>query len=87
MPVVILSHSVADYDKWKTYYDADAATRADAGFKEVICGQRADDPNVAYMVFETDNPEVVHQMLADPKLGEVMQEAGVTSPPEVIIIK
>ena len=50
MSVVILSHTVADYDAWRPYYDADGARRAEAGFKEVICGQRADDPNSVYII-------------------------------------
>ena len=87
MAVVILSHSVADYEAWRPHYDADKARRKEAGFKEVICGQRADDPHAVYMVFETEKPEIVHQMLADPELAETMKAAGVTSPPEVIIIK
>lgn len=87
MPVVILSHKVANYDTWRPSYDADAARRKEVGLKEIICGQHADDPHSVYMVFETDKPEVIHQMLADPNLAKAMQEAGVTSAPEVVIIE
>lgn len=87
MAVVILSHPVADYDAWKPYYEADSSRREGAGFKEVICGQDANDPKMVYMVYETDNPEVVHDMLSDPDLAKVMKEAGVTAPPEVVIIE
>ncbi|MEZ5043141.1 MAG: hypothetical protein R2828_24810 [Saprospiraceae bacterium] len=85
MAVVILSHTVADYNTWKPIYDADAARRADAGFKELICGQ--DAPNSVYIVYETDTPEIIQQMFADPNLVELMKEAGVTSPPKVVIVK
>lgn len=87
MAFVILSHPVADFKTWKKTYDADTERRAGAGFKEVAVGQDTEDPNMAYMIYETDTPEVIHQMLSDPNLGEVMKEAGVTGPPKAIIIR
>ena len=80
MAVVVLSHPVADFKSWKTVYDGDAERRSRAGLKEVIVGQDANDPNMVYMVFETDNPGVIQQMLSDPNLAEVMKESGVTIP-------
>jgi len=79
MSVVIITHKVADYGVWKPYYDDDSQNRENFGFKELICGQKSDDPNTIYAIFETENPEVVNQMFADPEMERKMQEAGVTS--------
>jgi len=87
MAVVILSHTVADYATWKPLYEQDSARRDAAGLKEVICGQKSDNPNTVYVVWETDTPEAVDQMFADPELAEKMKAAGVTSSPEVVIVK
>ncbi|MCH8903890.1 MAG: DUF3764 family protein [Bacteroidetes bacterium] len=87
MAVIILTHSVEDYDKWKPLYDDDRTRRDEAGLKEVICGQKSDDPKQVYVVWETDNPDSIQAMFDDPELKEKMEQAGVTSPPEITIVK
>lgn len=87
MAIVILSHQVADYASWKPHYDGDSLRRKNAGIKDVFCGQKSDDPNLVYMIWETENPESVDQMLGDPDLAKKMQEAGVISKPEVVVVK
>jgi len=87
MAVVILSHPVADYKTWKPYYDADVDRRTGAGLKEITVGQDSENPNMVYMVFETDNPGVVQQMLSDRDMAKTMKEAGVTAPPKAVIIQ
>lgn len=87
MAVVILSHPVADFNHWKTVYDQDTDRRSGAGLKELAVGQDSKDPNMVYMIYETANPGVIQQMLSDPNLAEAMKEAGVTGPPEVVIVE
>lgn len=66
-------------------YDADAAGRDEAGFKELPVGTRSDNPNSVYIIWDGD-PKVMDQMMQDPDLKAKMDEACVTSAPEVIII-
>lgn len=80
-----MSHDVADYATWKPLYDADVARRDEAVFKELAVGTRADNPNSVYIIWDGD-PAVMEQMMQDPDLKAKMEEAGVTSAPEVIII-
>ena len=87
MAIVILSHKVADYSTWKPHYDGDSARRENAGYTDVFCGQKSDDPNMVYMIWESENIESLDKMLADPELAKKMKEAGVISKPEVVIIK
>ena len=87
MAIVILSHTVADYATWKNIYSQDSARRDAAELKEVICGQKSDDPNKVYVVWETDAPEAIDKMFNDPELAAKLQEAGVTSKPDIVIVQ
>jgi len=85
MAIIILSHDVKDFASWKPIYQADAARRANAGFKELAVGTKAGDPKKVYMVWEGDASKI-EPMLNDPDLAEKMKEAGVISKPEFIVI-
>lgn len=87
MAVVILNHKVESYQKWKPIYDKDSERREKAGLMEIICGQKSDEPNNVYMVFETSDPGKAKEMIKDPELKEVMDEAGVITKPEIIVIQ
>ncbi len=87
MAVIILKHKVENYKKWKPYYDKDVKRRQQAGLKEIICGRDTEEPNRVYMIFESNDPTGVQNMLKDPELKEVMEEAGVLEKPELIIVE
>lgn len=87
MAIVILKHKVENFKKWKPYYDNDRERRQKAGLKEIICGQDSEEPNMVYMIFESNDPSQVRKMIHDPELKEVMDEAGVIERPELIIIE
>lgn len=87
MAVAILSHPVADFAKWKVVYDDDLERRTGAGLKEIYVGQDSTDPNMVYVIFETNDPGVLQQMLSDPNMAEAMKQAGVTGPPELVVIQ
>ncbi len=81
MARVFIAHPVADYDKWRPVYDADKPRRAAAGVTDVAVFRDADDPNSVLIVAEADAASV-DALLSDPELGKLMQEAGVTAPPQ-----
>ena len=85
MATIILSHDVKDYASWKPHYDSDVARRENAGFKELAVGTQSDNSNKVFMIWEGD-PGVLEKMLQDPSLKAKMEEAGVVSKPEVIIL-
>jgi hypothetical protein len=82
MARVFIHHPVADYDKWRPVFDADKPRRAAAGLMDVAVLRDADDPNSVWIVGDGDGG-AVEKMLQDPDLAKVMQEAGVTAPPEL----
>jgi hypothetical protein len=86
MKTVILSHRVNDFKEWKKHYDADAARRNKAGLTELAVGTKSDDKHDVYMVWQTNNPNVMNQMLNDQDLKDAMKKAGVISEPKVIML-
>ena len=87
MARAFLTHQVADYDRWKAIYDADAERRASSGLREGGHFHSASDRNSFLIVWDTDldiagTTAMLEGMLGDPELGKVMAEAGVLSKPE-----
>ena len=85
MATIFLRHPVASYDAWRPLYDDDVARRDTAGLTEVGVFRDASDPNSVLLVWDTDDVSGFEAMLADEALKAVMDEAGVTGPPEVWI--
>jgi hypothetical protein len=87
MATIILNHRVKDYASWKARYDGDKARRDRAGLKEIAVGEKAGDPGMVYLVWQIADTSVINKMMTDPDLQKTMQEAGVISAPEVVIIE
>lgn len=86
MSIVIAHHKVKDFTAWKPYYTADAARRIANGIRDLKIGTPPDDPNNVYMIWEVEDPSKIQGMIKDPDLKEMMDKAGVLSPPELIIV-
>lgn len=85
MATIFLRHSVADYNAWRPVYDADRPRRDEGGLREVGVFRGADDPNSVLVVWVADDVSGFQAMMESDDLKEKMQEAGVTSAPEVWI--
>ena len=87
MSIVILSHRVENFQDWKKIYDEDEPRRQKAGFKEVICGPKVGEPDLIYMVFETNDLHQAKRMIENEELKEVMRKAGVKGHVEMVMIE
>ena len=87
MATVILSHRVKDFEAWKPAYEADKARRDAAGLTEIAVGRKSGDPELVYMIWDAADPSALQQMVSDPALQKVMQEAGVISTPELVLLE
>jgi hypothetical protein len=77
-------HAVADYEKWRPFFNGDDARRRAAGATGVNQVYRdADDPNTVTIIMEWDNAGNARKFADDPALREVMQKAGVVGMPMV----
>jgi len=87
MIYINVRHTVADYGKWRPFFEADETRRRAAGatgINQVYCD--ANNPNIVTVIMEWDNPVNAQKFVNDPVLGEVMQKAGVIGMPEVAAI-
>ena len=87
MATVILNHRVKDYNSWKAGYDGDKQRRDAAGLTEIAVGKKSDDPGMAYMIWQMEDTSLIQKMLGDADLQKTMQEAGVISTPEMVIVE
>ena len=78
-------HTVADYGKWRPFFDADETRRRAAGATGVNQVYRdANDPNTITLVMEWDNAANAQKFVNDPALAEVMKKSGVIGMPALI---
>ena len=88
MNIVIVQHTVADYDHWKGGYDAHESARRAAGCTSSTVsrgsssGDGATDISV-YMQFPSAT--AAKGFLDNPGLAEAMKDAGVIGVPDVRI--
>ena len=83
MPYMLVRHKVEDYSKWKPMFDQHGATRKANGSKSAHVFRSADDPNDIVILFEWDNLENARRFTQSQDLREVMQQAGVSGPPDI----
>ncbi len=87
MCYLVVRHTVADYEKWRPFYDGDDVRRRSAGATGMSQVYRdVDDPNTTIAIMEWDNPENALKFANDPMLAEVMQKAGVVGQPALVSI-
>lgn len=82
-----ISHEVADYDSWKTGFDAHVSVRQASGLKDVFVKRDMANANAVTGFFEVTDLEKAKAFLANPELKAAMKEAGVTSPPQIVFYK
>lgn len=83
LPAFMLSHRVADFDKWLEGYDGADELRRSKGVIGHAANRSMDDPSVAVVYHQAESFEVLHAFLGDEALGAAMEAAGVISEPEV----
>jgi hypothetical protein len=83
LPAIILSHSVADFDRWLEGYDGAADLQRENGIIGQAANRSLDDPSVAIVYHQAESFETLRSFLGNDELKVKMQEAGVTSAPDV----
>jgi len=86
MVFVLVKHKVADYDKWKGMFDADKDARVAAGQKSERVFRSQADPSETVLLFEWESIEKLNEFMGSDHLKQKMQEAGVTSQPDVMVL-
>jgi hypothetical protein len=84
---IVIRHTVTDYNKWKPFFDADSIARKTAGMHLIGIARGIDAENDVELPFMIDDVQKAKAFSSSPKLKEVMQKAGVNSPPNIKFIK
>ena len=82
LPGMMVSHTVADFDKWLEGYDAADEMRESAGIIGHAANRSMDDPSRVLVYHQAESFDALRSFLADPGLQAAMKDAGVTSEPE-----
>ena len=83
LPAFILSHSVADFDRWLEGYDEAADLQRESGIIGQAANRSLDDPSVAIVYHQAESFDTLRAFLGNEELKAKMQGAGVTSAPDV----
>jgi heme-degrading monooxygenase HmoA len=87
MPYLLVRHKVADYAKWKPFFDQHSATRQASGSQGGRLLRNANDPNELVVLFEWDDLEKARQFAQSNDLREIMQRAGVVDQPNIYFLE
>jgi hypothetical protein len=83
LPAFMLSHTVADFDRWLEGYDEAAGLQAANGIVGQAANRSLDDPAVAIVYHQAETFDTLRAFLANDELKAKMQAAGVVSAPDV----
>ncbi len=79
---VMVRHPVADFDTWKAGFDAHESARRDAGILGHHLNRSQDDPNSVSIYMALSDLDRGKAFASSPDLKSVMEDLGVTGPPE-----
>lgn len=83
LPAFMITHHVADFETWLEGYDAADDLRTSKGVIGHAANQSVDDPSLAVIYHQAESFDDLRAFLDDPELKTAMENAGVTSEPEV----
>jgi hypothetical protein len=83
MVQVLVHHQVADYQCWRSVFDASLDFRHDGGECSCRIFRKAGNPNDLTLLFEWENLEKAQRYMTSEELRKKMQQAGVTGVPEI----
>ena len=85
--VVVIRHTVADYNVWKPFFDADSTNRNAAGLHLLGLSRGIENQNEVEIPFMIEDVQKAKAFTTNPVLKDVMQKGGVTSAPSILFIK
>jgi hypothetical protein len=83
--LMIVEHSVDDWDAWRIEYDNAQPIRDKHGVSDAVVLRNADDPNDVTGLHWFPSVEDARAFAADPELKGAMAKAGVSGPARIEI--
>ena len=84
---VVIKHTVADFNVWKPFFDADSTNRNAAGLHQIGIARGIENQNEVEIPFMIDDVQKAKEFTSNPVLKDVMEKGGVTSAPSIQFIK
>ena len=79
----LLAHRVEDVDRWKAGFEGHEPARRAAGILGHHINRAEDDPHLITLFLALSDLDRAKAFASSPELGEVMQNVGVVSRPEI----
>jgi heme-degrading monooxygenase HmoA len=83
----IMRVKVKDYDKWKTVFDGNSATRKTAGEKGGRLFHNVDDSSEVLIYLRWETMENARKFFNSEELKKRMQESGVIDTPDIYFLE
>lgn len=85
--MMIIKHKVANYAKWKPYYDEHDSVRLAHGLHNYVIARGTEDSNMVLIALRMDDVNKAKEMAASKELKDRMKKAGVTGAPVIDYIE
>jgi len=79
--VMVVTHKVADFAKWKPSYDAHDSMRLANKIHSYVIGRGMEDSNMVMVALKVEDMDKAKSFAKDPGLKKAMQKGGVASAP------
>src|ERR1700730_1608140 len=79
--MLVVTHKVSNYAKWKASYDEDDSARLANGIHNYVIGRGLKDSNMILVAVKVDDTAKAKAFAKDPGLKKAMQKGGVTGTP------
>ena len=83
--MLVVTHKVANYAKWKASYDAHDSARLANGMHSYVIGRGLKDSNMIMVALKVDDTARAKAFAKDPGLKKAMQKGGVTGTPTMTL--
>jgi hypothetical protein len=80
---VLVHHQVADYNNWRSVFDAALDFRHHGGECSCRIFRKAGNSNDLILLFDWENMELAKHFLTSDELRERMRQSGVVGVPEI----
>jgi len=83
--MLVVTHKVANYAKWKASYDEHDSARLANGIHNYVIGRGLKDSNMVMVALRVDDSAKAMAFGKDPGLKKAMQKGGVVGAPTVVL--
>ncbi len=85
--LMVVTHKVANYEKWKTSYDNHDSVRMASGMHSYVVARMVPDSNTLLVAVKADDMDKATAFSKSPNLKAAMKDGGVMGTPEMHIYK